>query len=194
MSHGDKSKIVSSDSEEIDLSEFIAPLKTNASLKSKPKVFFIQACRSNTEISNSNVNSRYFDHEHRLPKVTDFLFSYSTLRIDPDNGSWYIQMLCKAIREEESKEILHILKYTHLLVSQMVNTYDYKDDETATPRMMPMMYEDRLTKFFYIAKPHTSNEKVSEKKNLHFQIFFKEFSVKRWPLFFGLSMTTNFSI
>jgi hypothetical protein len=194
MSHGDKSKIISSDLEEIDLSEFIAPLKTNASLKSKPKVFFIQACLSNSEISNSNVNSRYFDHEHRLPKETDFLFSYSTLRIDPDNGSWYIQMLCKAIREEESKEILHILKYTHLLVSQMVNTYDYKDDETATPRMMPMMYEDRLTKFFYIAKPHTTNEKVSEKKNLHFQIFFKEFSVKHWTLFFGLSMTTNFSI
>ena len=180
MSYGDKSKIISSDSEEIDLNEFIKPLKRNASLIPKPKVFFIQACRSNTEISNNNVNSRSFDHDKRLPSEVGFLFSYSTLNMDPDNGSWYIQMLCKAIREEESKEILHILKYTHLLVSQMVNTYDYKDDETATPRMTPMMYEDRLTKFFYIAKPHTSNEKVSEKKYLHFQIFFKEFSASAY--------------
>jgi hypothetical protein len=193
MSYGDKSRIVSSDSEEIDLNEFIKPLKRNASLIPKPKVFFIQACRSNTEISNNNVNSRSFDHDKRLPSEVGFLFSYSTLNMDPDNGSWYIQMLCKAIREEESKEILHILKYTHLLVSQMIKTYYFIEDETVTLGMMPT-YEDLLTKFFYIAKPHTSNEKVSEKKNLHFQIFFKEFSVKRWPLFFGLSMTTNFSI
>ena len=109
MSHGDKSKIISSDSQEIYLSEFIAPLKTNASLKSKPKIFFIQACRGNNEMiadnptgitrSSSNiVHSRYYDHEHRLPKETDFLFAYSTLEDylsyrDEDNGSWYIQML-----------------------------------------------------------------------------------------------------
>jgi hypothetical protein len=164
MSHGDKSKIISSDSQEIDLSEFIKPLKKNASLKSKSKVFFIQACRSNTEISNNNVNSRSSDHEKRLPSEVGFFFSYSTLNMDPDNGSWYIQMLCKAIREEESKEILYILKYTHLLVLQMVNTHYYKDDETVKLRMMPT-YEDLLTKFFYIAKQQTSTyEKVVGKK------------------------------
>ena len=42
MSHGDKSKIISSDSEIIDLNEFITPLKRNDSLKSKPSVSWQQ--------------------------------------------------------------------------------------------------------------------------------------------------------
>ena len=56
MSHGDKSKIISSDSEIIDLNEFITPLKRNASLKSKPKVFFIQACRGGNTMSANDGN------------------------------------------------------------------------------------------------------------------------------------------
>ena len=176
MSHGDKSKIISSDSKEIDLSEFITPLKRNHTLKSKPKVFFIQACRGNNKMkvnddgpiskSSSNiVHSRYYDHENRLPKETDFLFAYSTLEDylsyrDPDDGSWYIQMLCKAIREEESKEISHILKYAHQLISQMVAKCD-----TIEVKMTPT-YEDRLTKLFYIAEPKANpKEKVSRTFN-----------------------------
>jgi hypothetical protein len=175
MSHGDKSKIISSDSQEIYLSEFIAPLKTNASLKSKPKIFFIQACSGSNELTADNpsgttrsssniVHSRYYDHEHRLPKETDFLFAYSTLedylsyRDVEDEGSWYIQMFCKAIREEESKEISAILRYAHLLVSQLVGTapkdpeHPGKRNETVKVKMVPT-YEDRLTKLFYIAEP-----------------------------------------
>ena len=171
MSHGKKSKIISSDSACIDINEFITPLKRNASLKSKPKVFFIQACRGSTRMtvnddatsSSSSVYSRYFDHENRLPKEADFLFSYSTLEDyvsyrDPDEGSWYIQMLCKAIREEESKEISAILRYAHLLVSQLVGTtpkdpeHPGKRNKTVKVKMVPT-YEDRLTKLFYIAEP-----------------------------------------
>jgi hypothetical protein len=69
------------------------PLKKNASLQLKPKVFFIQACRGSTRItvnddarttraSSSNVYTRYYDDKNRLPREvvkSDFLFSYSTL-------------------------------------------------------------------------------------------------------------------
>jgi hypothetical protein len=169
MSHGDKSKIVSRDSHEIDLSEFITPLKRNPTLKSKPKVFFIQACRGGntmtvndatgtTQSSSNIVHSRYYDHENRLPKETDFLFAYSTLEDylsyrDVEDGTWYIQMLCKAIREEESKEISAILRYTHALIAEMVATY--RDDKGKVVEVkMVATYEDRLTKLFYISKPH----------------------------------------
>ena len=162
MSHGDKSKIISSDSEEIDLNEFIAPLKTNISLKSKPKVFFIQACRRSNEMSADNpssniVYSRYYDHEHRLPKETDFLFSYSTLEnhvsySDEENGTWYIQMLCKAIQEEESKDIFAILTYTQSLISELFASFRKTDGTISVVKMTPT-YESRLTKLFYIAKP-----------------------------------------
>jgi hypothetical protein len=172
MSHGDKSKIISGDSQEIDLNEFITPLKRNTSLQSKTKVFFIQACRGNTKMTaddgtgpSSSVFSRFYDDKNRLPKEADFLYSFSTLenhasyRDDDEDGSWYIQMLCKAIREEESKEISAILRYTHLLISQMVATaYKYpknlnvNNNEIVEVKMTPT-YEDRLTKLFYIAEP-----------------------------------------
>jgi caspase 7 len=172
MSHGDKSRIISSDSQEIDLNEFITPLKRNTSLISKPKVFFIQACRGSTKMTADNgtatitrsssniVFSRYFDGKNRLPKEVDFLYSYSTLEDhesyrDEEDGSWYIQMLCKAIQEEESKEISAILRYTHLLISQMVGTapkYPEQKNEIVEIKMTPT-YESRLTKSFYIAEP-----------------------------------------
>jgi hypothetical protein len=166
MSHGDKSRIISSDSEIIDLNEFITPLKRNASLKSKPKVFFIQACRGinkmtvnddATATQSSNFYTSYYDDKNRLPKEVDFLFAYSTLEDyvslrDPYDGSWYIQILCKAIQEEESKEISAILRYTHLLISKMVATNLSTNDEIVEVKMTPT-YEDRLTKLFYIAEP-----------------------------------------
>jgi len=67
-------------------------------------------------------------------------------------------MLCKAIREEESKEISAILRYAHLLVSQLVGTtpkdpeHPGKRNEAVKVKMVPT-YEDRLTKLFYIAEP-----------------------------------------
>ena len=175
MSHGDTNNIISGDSQEIDLKEFITPLKRNTSLQSKPKVFFIQACRGNTKMtaddgtatatssSSNSVFSRFYDDKNRLPKEADFLYSYSTLEDhasyrDEEDGSWYIQMLCKAIREEESKEISAILRYAHLLISQMAAaTFKYPghlnvENEIVEVKMTPA-YEDRLTKLFYMAEP-----------------------------------------
>ena len=80
-----------------------------------------------TQSSSSNVFSRFYDYKNRLSEEADFLFYYSSLEVhvslrDDEDDSWYIQMLCKAIREEESKEISHVLKYAHLLISQMADT------------------------------------------------------------------------
>ena len=107
--------------------------------------------------SNNIVYSRYHDDKNRLPKEVDFLFAYSTLEDylsyrDEEDGTWYIQMLCKAIREEESKEISAILRYTHALIAEMVATYRDDNGKVVEVKMVAM-YEDRLTKLFYIAKP-----------------------------------------
>ena len=111
-----------------------------------------------TAQSSSNiVHSRYHDDKNRLPKEVDFLFAYSTLEDylsyrDEEDGTWYIQMLCKAIREEESKEISAILRYTHALIAKMVATYRDDNGKVVEVKMVAM-YEDRLTKLFYIAEP-----------------------------------------
>jgi hypothetical protein len=69
---------------------------------------------------------------------------------DEEDGTWYIQMLCKAIREEESKEISAILRYTHALISKMVGTNHNKDNEVS----MTLTYvESRLSKLFFISRP-----------------------------------------
>ncbi len=116
-----------------------------------------------TRFSSSNVYTRYHDDKNRLSEEADFLFSFSTLedheslRVEED-GPWYIQMLCKAIREEDSKEISAILRYAHLLVSQLVGTsfkysgYLNVENEIVEVKMVPT-YEDRLTNLFYIAEP-----------------------------------------
>ncbi len=130
--------------------------------------------------SSSNiVHSRYYDEKNRLPKEVDFLFAYSTLEgyesyRDEDNGTWYIQMLCKAIREEESKDIFAILTYTHSLISQMVGKFRDKNDEIVEVKMAST-FESRLTKLFYIAEPQNSNEKV--RINLITQIDVKNLSL-----------------
>jgi hypothetical protein len=77
MSHGDKNRIVSSDSEIIDLNEFITPLKRNASLQSKPKVFFIQACRGPSPIKVNDVQGHTRRGEQRnlgYTKVCSFAY------------------------------------------------------------------------------------------------------------------------
>ncbi len=51
MSHGNRDKIVASDSEEISMKEIMQPIKEScASLENKPKLFFFQACRGDKEM------------------------------------------------------------------------------------------------------------------------------------------------
>ncbi len=127
-----------------------------------------------TKSKSASFDSRYFDPEHRLPKETDFLFAYSTLEDylsyrDEEDGTWYIQMLCKAILEEESKEISAILTYTHALISKMVGTNHNKDNEV---NMTLTYVESRLSKLFFISRPPQVGN-----KNLFF-LFFECYNLK----------------
>ncbi len=135
--------------------------------------------------SSSNiVHSRYYDDKNRLPQEVDFLFAYSTLEgylsyRDVEDGTWYIQMLCKAIREEESKEISAILRYTHALIAKMVATY--RDDKGKDVEVkMVATYEDRLTKLFYISKPPQVGGE-------EYKIFIF-YSISRFKLFFVITL------
>ena len=54
MSHGKKSTIISGDSQEVELNEFIIPLKKNASLNNKPEVIIIQASRDLKKMTSAD--------------------------------------------------------------------------------------------------------------------------------------------
>ena len=138
MSHGGKGTICASDNSSIYLTEFIDPFKTNRTLKNKPKLFFVQACRGDQEMPNieSDSNSTNYDRfetdANRVPIEADFLYSYSTVKgfysyRNPDSGSWFIQTLCDVIEKEKNEHILDILTQVNNLMSKkeiIVSTFE----------------------------------------------------------------------
>lgn len=107
---------------------------------------------------------KYDDSERKLPCVADFLFSYSTISDhvslrDSEVGSWYIQMLCKTIREKiDSKDISHIFTFVNREVSKMTAKF-----ENIKVKMMPT-FENQLTKLFY--KANELKEKLKDIERL----------------------------
>lgn len=122
MSHGDKTGIQGSDEERCPLNDITSPFDGVKCpvLIGKPKVFFIQACRGSemqskvvvtddAGVSPGNVSCS-------IAKDSDFLIVQSTVDgyfsiRDPSSGSWFIQSLCKQLKEgsEQGQDILTIL-------------------------------------------------------------------------------------
>ena len=148
MSHGNNGTIKTSDNQDIYISDFVEPFKYNESLKYKPKLFFLQACRANSGITNVPGHHLVSDDdlEEAPVKLTigqDFLFCNSTLKgylsyRDPMSGSLYIQKLCDVICEDPYVDILQILT--------RVNSHLY-DTEIMIPH-----FDSRLKKTLFIAK------------------------------------------
>ena len=96
MSHGTDGYIYGSDSEPLPLGDITSQLKRERcrSLDTKPKLFFLQACRKQ---EHKPV------HIATIPEVADFFFSYATpinqsARRSCDKGSWYVSELCKYLK------------------------------------------------------------------------------------------------
>ena len=153
MSHGSKGKIKSSDNQDIFISECIDPFLENKSLKQKPKIFIIQACRSIIENTNANPNANSINNmvsdsdavetPVRIPIGDDFLLCNSTIQgheawRDTEKGSLYIQHLCDVISESPYLEICQILT--------RVNSY-----LTRTWKLRAV-FESQLAGSFYFTK------------------------------------------
>jgi hypothetical protein len=160
MSHGDRGLIISTDNFKIYLEEFLDSFKENTSLKNKPKVFIIQACRGNNPMSKFNADEMDYSHldetytdidATRLPMYADFLFSYSTTNgfpafRDPNTGSWFIQILADVICNEPFEEFVHILTEVNKRVAEK-------------EKMMPV-FESQLTKKIYLYDINENNSVV----------------------------------
>ncbi len=139
LSHGEEGKVFGSDGRPVVLTEVTALLNARncKSLASKPKMFFIQACRGSIEDPAAQVqtDSPYVPSQKvnvdggsgqpmNVPNESDFLFSYATplghvaIRHE-DYGSWYVSELCQVLCE--SSRYLHLddmLKDVHRNVAQ----------------------------------------------------------------------------
>lgn len=108
------------------------------SLVGKPKLFFVQACRSMTadasqEVSYSQLSLVPHDEDlldsaasiniRRIPVEADFFFAYSTVPgcfswRNNQEGSWFIQAVCIVLENYGTKmELLHMLTHVNRIVA-----------------------------------------------------------------------------
>ncbi|KAK2162969.1 hypothetical protein LSH36_88g00021 [Paralvinella palmiformis] len=109
LSHGDEGVVYGTDGQ-IALDRLIQPFKGPQSytLRGKPKIFIIQACRGDQLDHGVEVQS---DSEvpieekvYRIPVEADFVYAYSTVAgyyswRNSTKGSWFIQAMCKMLKQ-----------------------------------------------------------------------------------------------
>lgn len=125
LTHGDGKYLYAKDDKyEFDLIWKAFNATSCPSLAGKPKLFFLQACQGAQEQPVHNIGLDYYNNEigrvncnsesYTIPAFADFLLAYSTIPgfvsyRDTEDGTWYIQSLCKELENADQKDILRIL-------------------------------------------------------------------------------------
>jgi hypothetical protein len=120
LTHGETNVVHGADSQEVDLLNFAASIKLCPSLRGKPKMFFVQACRGEGEHKGLDVQKDGPTVTATIPQEADFFFGYATptgnaAYRSKRHGSWYISELCKVFAQHG---------YTHNLSSMMKKVND----------------------------------------------------------------------
>ena len=117
MSRGEDEQILANNNSTVELDDFINAFKANKTLVNKPKIFFVQTCKSEEEGSADPLE----DTKAAL-KITihDDLLCYHVegpksrlINQGPNQqqqGSFVIQALCQAIRSSPANELSQILR------------------------------------------------------------------------------------
>ncbi|CAG0907230.1 unnamed protein product, partial [Darwinula stevensoni] len=122
-----------------------------SSLKNKPKLFFIQACRgSKDDIPCSVAKRTDHDLEDAIPHQADLLISQSTVEehkswLNHHKGSWYIQTLCDVLEEHKDQDLLHVLT---IVGNRVAANFEANNEKGQTVKQMPS-FTSTLRKLFY---------------------------------------------
>jgi hypothetical protein len=164
MSHGHKDEfgnhhILTYDEQYVNVDEFIEPFKTIDSLKKKPKLFFIEASRGHHIMPTiDHVKKKELKKiENEIPAnekepEVDFAISHSTcdncLSIGNMNGSWYIQSLCKMIKEHGNRDDFPSIMAK---VNNHMQQREYRGNDKKLYKMFPTSI-NKLSKSFKFPK------------------------------------------
>ncbi|NXA16049.1 CASP3 protein, partial [Sapayoa aenigma] len=154
LSHGDEGLIYGTDGP-LELKALTSLFRGDRcrSLAGKPKLFFIQACRG-TEL-DSGIETDSGSEEtmcQKIPVEADFLYAYSTAPgyyswRNSAEGSWFIQSLCKMLKEHARKlELMQILTRVNRRVAEYESCSTQRDFNAK--KQIPCIVS-MLTKEFY---------------------------------------------
>lgn len=161
LSHGDKGIIYGTDGQEASIYELTSYFTGSKcpSLAGKPKIFFIQACQGDSyqkaipvetdSEKKDNLEVESLSQRKYIPDEADFLLGMATVKNcvsyrDPTNGTWYIQSLCRSLRERcpQGDDVLTILTEVNYEVSN-------KDDKKNMGKQMPQPTFTLRKKLFF---------------------------------------------
>ncbi len=155
LTHGETNVVHGADSLQVNLLDFAATMKLSPTLREKPKMFFIQACRGEMEYKGLEIQKdgpEVPSITATIPQEADFFFGYATptgnaAYRSKRHGSWYISELCKVFTQHA---------YTHNL-SSMMKKVNYQVSKAYTKEGYKQCpeYVDRLRKevhFYHFLK------------------------------------------
>lgn len=176
MTHGDRDgKILAADGDFMvqELWEYFIGYNCET-LIGKPKLFFIQACRGKMtdpgillkpkprmrmmQMSDSVDSAAFEEQPFVLPTLADLLVMYSTAEgyysfRNPKDGSWFIQALCKELRENGHEELMTILTGVNRTVAYAKQSHVPGEAALDAMKQMPNIVT-MLTKSMYFKKKH----------------------------------------
>jgi hypothetical protein len=151
LSHGEDGKIIGTDGKGVPVDDITGYFKSNPTLKDKPKLFFIQACRGKSRdagivmdgiddqdpaSSEEKLIKQVLQEDEvdaKIESVTtdaDLLLSYATTPgfaswRDKRTGSWYIQALVEVIENYAAEEHLTqmLTMVNHKLATEFESHY-----------------------------------------------------------------------
>ncbi|PVD37109.1 hypothetical protein C0Q70_04103 [Pomacea canaliculata] len=135
LSHGEEGFIFGTDGKRVPLDEIFVLFGNRhcPALLSKPKIFFIQACRGGAldhgvKLDLDETDGPSIQQSHlQLPSVSDMLICYPTLEgyyawRNRERGSWYIQAVVQIfMRHAKCEDICAMLNRVNELVSRKVS-------------------------------------------------------------------------
>ncbi|KAG1942126.1 caspase 21, apoptosis-related cysteine peptidase [Pimephales promelas] len=157
MSHGEEGTILGSDERWIHVKTLTSLVTSDLcpSLRDKPKLFFLQACRGleydpGVEADSEEAPGEYLGISD-VPEA-DFLCCYSTVEgyyswRNPEKGSVFIGELCKMLKDSHLEIIQILTRVNHHVAFHFQSCTT--DPDTHRKRQMPC-FASKLTKDFYL--------------------------------------------
>ena len=139
LTHGKQEGVFGADGNLLPVADLASLVKALycSTLKGKPKMFFVQACRGDDEDKGVQLQSDDDGEQsvvrRSLPNDADFLFAYSTAPgtvswRSPQYGSWYISKLCETLDQHATNgmDLVSMLTIVNDKVSEAYTKQGFK--------------------------------------------------------------------